>query len=62
MKFKFTEEEKDFIEYIVAVAMILFGMVLCMFAFFTPPVRRNTYINLRCTRTDINLCGCNIPP
>lgn len=36
--FKLNEEEKDAIEYIVAVAMIVFGMVLCMFAFFTPPV------------------------
>ena len=35
---KFTEEEKDTIEYLVAIAMIIFGMVLCMFAFWTPPV------------------------
>lgn len=34
----FNESEKDTIEYLVAIAMILFGMVLCMFAFFTPPV------------------------
>lgn len=34
----FKEEEKDTIEYIVAIAMIIFGMVLCMFAFFSPPV------------------------
>ena len=32
------ENEKDTIEYLVAIAMIIFGMVLCMFAFFTPPV------------------------
>lgn len=35
---KFNEEEKDAIEYLVAISMILFGMVLCMIAFFTPPV------------------------
>ena len=35
---KLQEEEKDTIEYIVAIAMIIFGMILCMFAFFTPPV------------------------
>ena len=35
---KLQEDEKDTIEYIVAIAMILFGMVLCMFAFFVPPV------------------------
>ncbi len=35
---KLQEEEKDTIEYIVAIAMIVFGMILCMFAFFTPPV------------------------
>ena len=34
----FNENEKDTIEYLVAIAMILFGMVLCMFAFFSPPV------------------------
>lgn len=38
MQLKFSDEQKDAIEYIVAVAMIIFGMVLCMFAFFTPPV------------------------
>lgn len=38
MSFKFSEEEKDFIEYIVAIAMIIFGMVLCMTAFWTPPI------------------------
>lgn len=35
---KFNEEEKDTIEYLTAIAMIIFGMVLCLFAFFTPPV------------------------
>lgn len=35
---KLQEAEKDTIEYIVAIAMIVFGMILCMFAFFTPPV------------------------
>lgn len=35
---KLQEDEKDTIEYIVAIAMIIFGMVLCMFAFFSPPV------------------------
>lgn len=35
---KLQEEEKDTIEYIVAIAMIIFGMILCMFAFFTPPI------------------------
>lgn len=35
---KFNEAEKDTIEYLTAIAMIIFGMVLCMFAFFTPPV------------------------
>ena len=35
---KLEEKEKDTIEYIVAIAMIVFGMILCMFAFFTPPV------------------------
>lgn len=35
---KLQEAEKDTIEYIVAIAMIIFGMFLCMFAFFTPPV------------------------
>lgn len=34
----FKEDEKDTIEYLVAIAMIIFGMVLCMFAFFTPPL------------------------
>lgn len=34
----FKEDEKDTIEYLVAIAMIIFGMVLCMFAFFSPPV------------------------
>ncbi len=34
----FNENEKDTIEYLVAIAMIIFGMVLCMFAFFSPPV------------------------
>lgn len=34
---KFTEEEKDTIEYLVAIAMIIFGMVLCMFAFWVEP-------------------------
>ena len=34
----FNEQEKDTIEYLVAIAMIIFGMVLCMFAFFSPPV------------------------
>lgn len=34
----FNENEKDTIEYLVAIAMIIFGMVLCMFAFFTPPL------------------------
>lgn len=58
---KLQEDEKDTIEYIVAIAMIIFGMILCMFAFFTPPVRRNTPYNIRCARTDINICGCNIP-
>ena len=35
---KLQEDEKDTIEYIVAIAMIIFGMILCMFAFFTPPI------------------------
>ena len=35
---KLEENEKDTIEYLVAIAMIIFGMVLCMFAFFSPPV------------------------
>lgn len=35
---KLKEDEKDTIEYIVAIVMIIFGMILCMFAFFTPPV------------------------
>ena len=35
---KLDEKEKDTIEYIVAIAMIIFGMILCLFAFFTPPV------------------------
>lgn len=35
---KLDEKEKDTVEYIVAIAMIIFGMILCMFAFFTPPV------------------------
>ena len=34
----FKEDEKDTIDYLVAIAMIIFGMVLCMFAFFTPPL------------------------
>ena len=34
----FKEDEKDTIEYLVAIAMIIFGMVFCMFAFFSPPV------------------------
>ena len=32
------DDVKDTIEYLVAIAMIIFGMVLCMFAFFSPPV------------------------
>ena len=35
---KLQEDEKDTIEYIVAIAMIIFGMILCLFAFFTPPI------------------------
>ena len=34
---KLQEDEKDTMEYIVAIAMILFGMVLCMLAFWTDP-------------------------
>lgn len=33
----FNEQEKDTIEYLTAIAMIIFGMVLCMFAFWTEP-------------------------
>lgn len=33
----FNEQEKDTIEYLTAIAMIIFGMVLCMFAFWVEP-------------------------
>lgn len=58
---KLEEKEKDTIEYIVAIAMIVFGMILCMFAFFTPPVRRNTPNYLRSARSNTYLCWSNFP-
>lgn len=35
---KFSEEEKDFIEYIVAIAMIMFGCGLTICGFIVPPL------------------------
>ena len=36
--FKLDREEEESIQYIVAIAMLIFGMVLCLLGFFTPPV------------------------
>ena len=34
---KWTKEEEEAIQYIVAIAMIVFGMVLCMMGFWVAP-------------------------
>jgi hypothetical protein len=35
---KWTKEEEEAIQYIIAIAMIVFGMVLCMMGFWVSPV------------------------
>ena len=35
---KFDKEEEEAIQYFVAIGMLLFGGVLCLLGFFTPPV------------------------
>lgn len=35
---KWTKEEEEAIQYIVAIAMIVFGMILCMMGFWVSPV------------------------
>lgn len=35
---KWSKEEEEAIQYIVAIAMIVFGMVLCMMGFWVSPV------------------------
>lgn len=36
--FKLDKEEEEAVQYIVAIAMIIFGMVLCMMGFWVSPV------------------------
>lgn len=35
---KWNKEEEESIQYIVAIAMIVFGMILCMCGFWVPPI------------------------
>lgn len=37
-KIQFERKDKEIIEYFTAIAMIIFGMGLCLVAFWTPPV------------------------